>query len=282
MAWPAVAAAISGQRLRIMRNAGIFGNTTTQLLARVDSEVIAYKAEIVTIAGGTNDITEAYTSSATADSAWDINTSASNIRAIVGKLTAAGIQPVLTTIPPVNSSWENVRQAVEQWNSWIQTYGATQKLTVIDLYGATASTSQWKTGFSHDGTHPVGPGILAMGSAVWDKLKPELGDLAPESLNRTATDSSLGLVPNPGMQSWNASSQLPTGWVWDTPQGIALAQHVSESVGDTDGLKSWKLTRNAATTQAGASLVIPNLDRLAGKRVRVAVRVKSAVLVHSR
>lgn len=51
----ALASVLSGQQLRLVRNAGIGGNTTAQMLARVQADVVAYAPAYCIVLGGTND-----------------------------------------------------------------------------------------------------------------------------------------------------------------------------------------------------------------------------------
>ncbi|MEN8582808.1 GDSL-type esterase/lipase family protein [Burkholderia sp. RS01] len=77
----------SGQRLQLLRNSGVGGERTDQILARVATGVLSYKPGYVT--AGTNDVAQAI----------PMATIKANLAAIWSMLDATGIRVVATTIP---------------------------------------------------------------------------------------------------------------------------------------------------------------------------------------
>lgn len=72
-------------------NQGISGETTGEMLARFDQDVIRFKPRAVTIMGGTNDAWAGYT----------VAEVEGNIRAMARKALEAGIDPVVCLPPPL-------------------------------------------------------------------------------------------------------------------------------------------------------------------------------------
>jgi lysophospholipase L1-like esterase len=144
--FPLYAQLFSKGRCLMVRNAGIAGNTTTQMLARFDTDVTPYAPATVFILGGTND-SGALVATATYQA---------NIAAIVAKVRAIGARPVLGTIAPNNAGGTRMT-LVRQWNNWLKRYGAANGITVVDFYATLAdpTNGQYLSAYSSgDGTHP--------------------------------------------------------------------------------------------------------------------------------
>lgn len=77
----------SGSKVYLAYNAGIGGNTTTQMVARFSADVLAHNPQIINIMGGTNDTTP-------------LSQTLPNLKSMIYSSLAYGAQPVLCTIPP--------------------------------------------------------------------------------------------------------------------------------------------------------------------------------------
>lgn len=130
-------------------NMGIGGQTTTQILARFDNDVIAQKPDACFIIAGTNDLTAEYgTPAAKAIVAQCMN----NIEQMVLKCLLAGIQVFLATPPPRDAA--NVStQNIQPYYYDLARYYA---IPILDINRVVVdpATGTYKAGLSADGVHP--------------------------------------------------------------------------------------------------------------------------------
>jgi len=212
-----LACLLAGGRLRAARNSGVAGNTTAQMLARIQSDVIAFAPNICLILGGTNDV--------------PTGTAApiANIKSMVTQLAAAGITPVLCTIPPRNDGFH---AAITALNGWIAAYALQQGVPLLDFYTALVDpvTGNYKAGLNADNVHPSIAGIKAMANLVVARLAPN-APIQPPYLVAAADDGATlvgnSLFLNPG-------SGTPTNW---TPSGSSAT--VATVTGDASIAGNW-------------------------------------------
>lgn len=129
-AWPSVLAGLDGD-LRLVHNAGVPGNTTAQMLARLRRDVFAHHPDMLFVLGGTND----------AGDDFAVSTTVANVRKIVEAAKAQGIEVVLLTIPPNNALPCSRLARLRETNAALITLGKTEGITVVDVYSALASAS---------------------------------------------------------------------------------------------------------------------------------------------
>lgn len=236
---PTYAMLYSGGKIAKTVNAGISGNTTAQMLARVQTDVVAYKPSVCVILGGTND-------SATP---VPLTAFAANITGIVQALWKAGIAPVLCTIPTINSSTQ--RPVIGRYNAWIRRFAARQGIPLLDYYTlsvdpATGNLLQSAMG-NTDGTHPGNIGNALLGKYAADILSPLVGAASTpiasdntDTLNLVADGLNYGTVSNGLAAPWGVYGSLPSG---ATPSVV------------TDSLVPGKMQQLALVgTSAGATL----------------------------
>lgn len=89
--WVTHFALASSGAVLVRSNAGVGGNTSTQMLARYDTDVTAYSPTLVGICAGLND---------TLDGSNQPTTTAANIKAMIVKARTAGQAVFLCTLPP--------------------------------------------------------------------------------------------------------------------------------------------------------------------------------------
>ena len=159
-----VACALSKQRLRFYRNAGVSGENTSEILARLDADVIAYADEVdfCVVGGGTNDYDGEFTTQAVTEA---------NLQAIYTALRAAGIEPIAQTIPP-----RNAIPKVYGINKWIRAYCAANGIRCLDFAAILSdpATDDYLAAYTDDGVHPNAAGRRLMGQHVVDELVPTL------------------------------------------------------------------------------------------------------------
>lgn len=120
----------SGQRFNFVYNGGQGGDNTTNMLARISSEIFPYNPQLCFIMGGANDTATTATAA----------TIFSNLTGMATLCIEKGIVPVLMTILPVGSGLASAstRQAViNQVNNSLKYYaGSNTRVIVIDTAAA--------------------------------------------------------------------------------------------------------------------------------------------------
>jgi lysophospholipase L1-like esterase len=184
-----------------VRNAGVAGNTTPDMLARLDTDVLAYNPDVVFITSGTNDIV-----SGAVDA--DYVTWLNALETIVVRLLCAGIEPILFTPPAKDAAPAEMRRAIPFVYMLAKFYG----LTLIDAFAVTADpvTGQYLSGYSSDGTHPNKVGIAAIVAAAGLPL-----DGYAASYKAVVSETSTGNIANMirnGTFQKSTTPPTPDGW----------------------------------------------------------------------
>ena len=161
-------------------DAGVVGDDSGQMVDRFATAVVALHPAVVVILAGTNDV---YPSWVFDGGLANWNT-VQNIAYMVGVARAAGIQPILATIPPWGCPESNCALAeakdgsqaryarIDALNSWIKAYGAQQGLIVIDYHSALVSVDgqTYVPDLTIDGVHPTPAGYDLMTPMVEDAI----------------------------------------------------------------------------------------------------------------
>jgi lysophospholipase L1-like esterase len=243
-------------------NTGVAGNTSTQLLARFDTDVIAKAPKVVHILIGTNDAGNSFT----------IATSAANIRAMVAKCRAVGARVILGTIPPTASTSPTDRKArVIALNQWICRYAIQQRLELADYYRALVdpATGAYLSGYdSGDGVHPTAAGIGVMGAELAASLSriPSASVLLSKDANDPWNFCVNGLWLSSWATGWTASGS-PTGVTVSTTSGDANIQGNWGKIAAVSSSGVATYFQNRSTTQGGTAFVVGNWHML-GTRVQ--------------
>lgn len=190
--WFPYANALLGQRLRLVNNAGVSGETTAQMLARIGSSAglgvgfggigaagtavttspspLNGSPKYVFVHAGVNDIYGFNLTAATVTA---------NLQQIYQTLIANGVTPIVMTIMAVNSttvgySTANVATHLAV-NDWIRNYAAANGLLLVDAFAATVDPNsgsvEMNTAFTRDGKqHPNNRGGMAVARAIYGVL----------------------------------------------------------------------------------------------------------------
>lgn len=242
------AVAALGQRFKVLKNAGIGGETTAQILARFDADVTTLNPGWVHILAGTNDMGSG-TSGAKA-----------NIIAMLDKADKAGIKAIIGTIPPrISSSYSGTMKAdTLELNRWIMALARTRPNVILaDYFSALADTSGnfratiagWNP--TSDGVHLSATGGFATGIVLANALKEITTPAYPFA---PVAGAGLNLL-NYADFSQGASNAAPTGWtvggsgaaaaVWSTPARADLPGTPWRQVVIANGGGSISLSNNA-------------------------------------
>jgi acyl-CoA thioesterase-1 len=146
--------------LRLLHNAGVPGNLTSDMRARLESDVFAYKPDVLFVMGGTNDVGH-YVSAAT---------TIANLRAIIVAAKAKGIKVIMMTIPP--DSYPAQAAAINSLNSQIIHLANSYVLAYVDVH-AVLSTADgvYVRKFTVDGLHFSALGAQTVANAVQARVK---------------------------------------------------------------------------------------------------------------
>lgn len=189
-----------GGRIIQIRNAGVSGNTTAMMRARMDSDVIAYAPGWCLLMGPVNDIVLGVSSA----------TTKANVQAMYAKCKVAGIKFATGTI----SAWTSINTAAMKsahvdYNNWVKAWCYRNGIPCADEYSITAdpSTGLPVTGTTYDTNHYSDLGAAMVAQAWYDVL-----------LNTIPKNNFLTSMPNDydnlvygGNGNWTVGA-LPSGW----------------------------------------------------------------------
>jgi len=173
--WFCFADAFMGAPHRLIRNAAVGGNTTTQILARVNADVLDHRPSIIYDLSGTNDIVgsaSAATIIANKTALFDLYESIGAYVCAIGimprQIFTAGQLTVAVTV-----------------NKWLQGEAARRKnFRFVSIFAQLADplTGAPLSGVTYDGTHPNNLGSYIIGEAVARVMAPVLPqwDYTPE------------------------------------------------------------------------------------------------------
>ena len=226
---------LEGRLVRVL-DAGVGGNTSAQILARVP-DVVAANVRYCTVLAGANDGTDTKATKANLRKTWEA-------------LIDAGVEPIPILMMPNNA--DRIAQLADV-NAWIQKEAAAMGLVVLDSYTPLVDpvTGNFRQGVFYDAGHPNGKGHIALARMFAEQLRPVVKTAAP-LLTSHANDPN-NLV-NDGVFATPAANGV-TGSTWG-------AAFFSASAG--------------STANAGASLIPTTLaERVVGNKQRITFPVGS-------
>jgi lysophospholipase L1-like esterase len=149
------------------RNAGLGGDTTAQMLARLSADVFAYTPDWVSVLGGINDLTGGVASA----------TTIANLGSIYDQVLAAGCRLVACVVLPSTSINTGALQTtVDSINNFIRSYAAAHApVILVDWWNAFRSAPgsyEPAPGYTSDGKHPSTSGASVMGGEWATALQP--------------------------------------------------------------------------------------------------------------
>jgi len=161
--WPQLLAA-RDPSLILGFNAAVPGNTTAQMLARMERDVFAYGPDVLFIMGGTNDL------------AYDVpdSTIVDNIRLMLEAAKARGIAVVLLTDPPNNAGSSSLLYHYLIMRDALRGLAARESVALVDVYAALATPAGGlnKQYAAPDRLHLNAAGQQAISDAAYAALNP--------------------------------------------------------------------------------------------------------------
>jgi lysophospholipase L1-like esterase len=129
------------------------------MLARLKSDVFAYKPEVLFIMGGTNDLGQNISQA----------TTIANLRAVIVAASAKGIRIDLMTIPP--DAYPDMAQKIDSLNAAIVHLGNIYKLVVIDIHTPlSTSTGVYVRKYTSDGIHFTALGAQIVANTIYSRI----------------------------------------------------------------------------------------------------------------
>jgi lysophospholipase L1-like esterase len=193
-------------RLTVLWNAGIGGNTTAQMLARVDADVIARNPTWCSVMGGINDVS-------TLTAAQTVV----NLQAIYQKLRNAGIRVIAHTITPLTTGHANFTaantQKIMEINSRIrQECKLYPDMVLVDSHAAlvdpNSATGVARTGvIATDNIHPSAKGSRLIGEAFANAV----GGFIPANVTSVSSAADNRGVNAASTNLWPALPSTATG-----------------------------------------------------------------------
>lgn len=143
---------------------GISGQTTSQMVLRMMSDVVALRPKAVHIMGGTNDIA-GNTGPMTAQMSED------NVRAMTDIAQRQGIKVLIASVPPAGQfPWAptvETRKAIAELNRRLERLAHQTGATWVDYHPVLDDGSgAMKPGLAEDGVHPTEAGYDAMATVI--------------------------------------------------------------------------------------------------------------------
>lgn len=259
----------SSQRVTRVRNAGIGGNRTDQMLARLQTDVIDHAPQVCIFGGTTNDQSQGIAEA----------TTRANIVAIYEALRAEGIKAVVRTTPPVDNAatsapWNTVasrRAAVQRHNAWLRQWAASVGVPVFDMYAfmVDPATGGLKTAYAGDGIHPSQQAHAEFAAHLIAKGLPDAFQGSVDLATSLGEDGNC-LFTNNGVFVGDANADgVADGW------SASSAVTKSLVTGDATIVGNWQ-----RVTIAGGGEVLVDQYMDAGKRVNdhvygIAARIKT-------
>lgn len=171
-------------------NRGISGQTTGQMLGRMQQDVVDLKPAVMVLLAGTNDIARGI----------PLETIQDNITMIATLADAAKIKPIFASVLPVhdyhkakNPAWEVTRrrpmETIRALNQWLLAFCQKRNYRYLDYFTAMVDSSGFlQQDLAEDGLHPNSAGYRVMAplveAAITGSAKPAAPPAPPKERRR--------------------------------------------------------------------------------------------------
>lgn len=218
-AWFVQSCMRSQGRMRYVRNAGISGNNTAQMLARIDADVLAFEPDWCFVLGGTNDIGQSVAQA----------TIRTTLLTIYRRLVAENITPILCTLTPRSDTVPTAE--LDILNAWIRWIAQTHGYPLCDFEAVTMNplTGGFRSGYSTDGLHPSQTGVTAMAGKVMADILPLFPQATPYTTRTNLTTGASILTLGNFLTDANTDG-VADGWT-----GINTSTNATPSLVAEDG-----------------------------------------------
>lgn len=254
------------QAFTLVRNAGVGGNRYDQMLARFDTDVLAYDSDWVFIGSPTNSVTNG-------DSTATIT---GQLTEMLDKCAAAGRRVVVHCIPPRDQfTTADKKRVVAEVNEFIFNLANTRRGVIpVDVWSPLANTSNGEMASkmtvnispanTEDGTHYSIAAAARVGRATASALNGTYPPSPPQTANAVDPRS---VIANPTF--------LTSGTGWTSTGGGATVTYEA----DTDTFGNVAVATIAANTSLTTSRGLQALEDISGGRFAVGDIVQGTVRV---
>lgn len=227
-----LACGLSQGRLLMVRNQGIAGQTSAEVLARFDTDVVAYAPGIVHILAGTNDV-ESVSGSVTL----------ANILAMVKRAKATGSLPIVGTLPPKDTATTIGQRNIQYVNTRLRYLASQHAFLLVDYFTALADPAtadgHFVAAYTADGVHTTRAGQVVMATALANAVANLLSPNVPTckvttTADRFTTLDSTNIVRNGAFLTDENVDSVPEFWT-----GGADANHVYTMPADANISGAW-------------------------------------------
>lgn len=249
-----------GNAVSVTRNAGVSGNTTAQMLARIGTDVIAYPSDWVFVNGGVNDF---YGFSETAATVF------ANMSSMVNQLIADGRKVALFNCPPQLASRSGFTSAksleASKYNKLLQAYAESKiGVILIDIYSELADWTDVTNGAAKVGVL-AGDGIhlSTYGEIICaDIFMQRTSKVITPDLSLLATPLEAGIAGSEGLFIGTSGSN-GTG----SSGSVATSYTASRAAGTNGTVVNSKLTRGQRQTFTLSATNADAVFRLSGNLI---------------
>ena len=241
----------SSGTMRFVYNGGVSSQTSTQILARVQT-VLAVKPDVVVIQAGTNDPPASIPTA----------TTLSNIQNMISAVLAAGAIPYLVTLPPRSDT--SVMSAISAINDGIQNLALSNGVPIYRAWrSVNDGTNHYISGASSDNIHPYTEILPFEGAAAYTAFVSQMGAILADSMRFDMQGGALNKFAN-GLFLTDSNSD-----------GVADGVAIIGGTGSITTATYGKAQRCSFTANAAASGVRPSLANITvGRTYRVRCKLK--------
>ena len=143
-------------RLEI-RNCGIYGQRTDEIMGRLDE--CALGAEVLIVQGGINDIAQGR----------DVETAATNLRAMVRRGRKLGLRVALVDVLPWNNGWPDAEPKIRRLNELIAETARDEDVPLLRFHDTLEDPERpgrMREEWTSDGDHPSEEGYRRLSTVV--------------------------------------------------------------------------------------------------------------------
>ena len=146
--------------LVLTRNAGVPGDTTADMRARLNGDVFALRPNYVFILGGTNDLGHSISQA----------TTIANLRYIITQSIAHHVVPIMINVPP--DSITSMAPKIDALNAAIVHLANSYRVVVVDIHTPLSSSSgTYQTRYTSDGLHFSTLGASLVANAIYSRVR---------------------------------------------------------------------------------------------------------------
>jgi lysophospholipase L1-like esterase len=158
-------ASLADPRLEF-RNCGVYGERTDEIATRLDG--CAGGAAALIVQGGINDIAQGRA----------VKPAAENLRAMVRRGLAAGLDVALADVLPWNNGWPRAEAPIRELNELVRAVAVEEGIPLLGFYDTLEGPEQpgrMLAEWTSDGDHPSAAGYRLLGELVARELGPLWG-----------------------------------------------------------------------------------------------------------